>query len=419
MMAVGVILTLGRIRLRGIRVNAGGRFVAVALLALSGEFAYYARTTNLDVPYLFWFALSFLFWWAYFFGGERPLWYLRLAAIMAALSMATKDQVFGLLAGMSLSILFINPDVEALTWKGRGWRASYFGFLAFLVYAVVAILIPHPVRWWRHLTLWTLEAPGVRPFIAYENTLAGHLGLLEAALIDLVNVMSLGGLFFALLGLAVVWRRRHYKTIILGLLPIFAYYMLVIFNIRFSYERFMLPVAFILTIFGALGFSLLLETVRQRAWLARTAGAGLLALIVINQVLNSFVPYTYIQTVDTKRQLAGALDQYVRPGAMLLWQGEHVDLPNAGVYQHYQLMLPEDDPPYMLLRSEFEGSFVNYDPSVRYILSATPLPINSPYGELHLIESWTYPEWVIERVHVRVVHEYYVYRIGVTDLASP
>ena len=35
--------------------------LAAALLAFSVPFVYYAKTANLDVPYLFWFALSLLF----------------------------------------------------------------------------------------------------------------------------------------------------------------------------------------------------------------------------------------------------------------------------------------------------------------------------------------------------------------------
>src|SRR5690349_1367405 len=41
--------------------DAWAGVLAAALLALCVPFAYYAKMANLDVPYLFWFALSLLF----------------------------------------------------------------------------------------------------------------------------------------------------------------------------------------------------------------------------------------------------------------------------------------------------------------------------------------------------------------------
>ncbi|HEY8149852.1 MAG TPA: glycosyltransferase family 39 protein, partial [Vicinamibacteria bacterium] len=68
--------------------------LAAALLLSSVPFVYYAKMANLDVPYLFWFALSLLFF-------LRALRRARtsdftLFALSAAAAVATKDQAFAL-----------------------------------------------------------------------------------------------------------------------------------------------------------------------------------------------------------------------------------------------------------------------------------------------------------------------------------
>src|SRR6185369_16657039 len=68
--------------------------LAAALLASSVPFAYYAKMANLDVPYLFWFALSLLFFLRAL-RRAQPRDFV-LFALAAAAAVATKDQAFAL-----------------------------------------------------------------------------------------------------------------------------------------------------------------------------------------------------------------------------------------------------------------------------------------------------------------------------------
>ena len=83
---------------------------AAAMFALVTPFVYYAKTANLDVPYLFWFAVSLVFY-------LRVLQQMALRdfiglAACATLAVCTKDQAYGLFLLMPVAI------VERL------WRAS-------------------------------------------------------------------------------------------------------------------------------------------------------------------------------------------------------------------------------------------------------------------------------------------------------
>jgi 4-amino-4-deoxy-L-arabinose transferase-like glycosyltransferase len=57
-------------------------------------FPYYAKTANLDVPYLFWFALSVLFFLRALRRGRAADF--GFFALAAAAAVATKDQAFAL-----------------------------------------------------------------------------------------------------------------------------------------------------------------------------------------------------------------------------------------------------------------------------------------------------------------------------------
>ena len=72
------------------------RFVGILaafLVATMPPFVYHAKTANLDVPYLFWFSLSLLYYVRAVLHG-RTSDYVRLG-ITAALATCTKDQAYG------------------------------------------------------------------------------------------------------------------------------------------------------------------------------------------------------------------------------------------------------------------------------------------------------------------------------------
>src|SRR5262249_50656244 len=137
---------------------------AAALVALTPTFVYYAKMGNLDVPYLFWFALSLLF----FLRAWRRARVVDvvLFALAAALAVATKDQAF------ALYVL----TVPALAWRVR--RPPLLALLAGVGLAAFAVLggvVFNPGGWLDHVRL--IAGPASADFRMFDAGLAGHAEL--------------------------------------------------------------------------------------------------------------------------------------------------------------------------------------------------------------------------------------------------
>src|SRR5205814_9080424 len=77
---------------------------AVAMYALLAPFVYYAKTANVDVPYVMWFAAALFFYVGVLERGTRRdflLW-----ALAATFAVCTKDQAYGLFAAMPLAVAY-------------------------------------------------------------------------------------------------------------------------------------------------------------------------------------------------------------------------------------------------------------------------------------------------------------------------
>lgn len=403
-MAVGILWNMQRFKLPVARL---AQMSAIMVFALSGEFSYYARTGNLDVPYIFWFSLAIYQLWRYFFDRATDK-HLQWAAVFAALSMATKDQVTALIAGCGLSIWLMNPAGQDLTVRERFNQGVRFGIVAMVVYAIVAIL-PQPVRWVRHLQWWTLESTAVTDYVTYENTLDGQINLLRESVRELSLILSWYGLLLIGIGLLAMVLRKRYREVTFVVLPILTYYFIIIFNIRFVYARFFLPVALLLTIALAFAINEVWQQAKGKRWLEIVTIAGLGLLICLQ--LRGFVGYTYMQTFDTKRTMASELDQYVPEDEILLWHGNHlITYPNADVYTRYTMMRAADAA-YFFNGPEFEDMLpYSAESGVRFVLSPALLT-ESDYPGLVLVKTWQNPAWLTDYVHSRVKHQYFLYRL--------
>jgi 4-amino-4-deoxy-L-arabinose transferase-like glycosyltransferase len=136
-MSLGIVATLAKLgeELWGERAGLWGAAVA----GVSWTFTYYAHTTNLDVPYLFWACLALLAVTRAI--ARRAPRLLRRAAVFAALAVGTKDQA----------------------------------------YAVLLLSVPAAIAAW---AAWGTAAPGERRAIARESAIAALLGVGLLALID-------------------------------------------------------------------------------------------------------------------------------------------------------------------------------------------------------------------------------------------
>jgi hypothetical protein len=399
-MGMGIGLLFAIWPLRPNREDMYGQFLGIFLLALSGPFAYYAREANLDIPYNFWWAIAFYFAWRTFFVSET---YLSLiwSGLFSALAMGTKDQVAGLVVGLGLSFFLIDSHFGAAGWRQRIKNAIFFGATVVVVYALVAIA-PQPFRWLHHLTVWTLNSPRVADFVEFEPTLNGQIELLFKTIRHLSILVSPIGILLIILGFIRLIKDKRWEWIILVILPILTYYLIVIVNIRYVYERFVLPISIVLIPIIGVGASWLGKSLnRYSRWLSIV----LVMFTLSYQFLTGFLPITYLQAVDIRRELSANLVNYVPSGSAILWNnGRIADLPNADVYTAYRLVLPKGE--NAPLRS-VEHILLPYNPSAHCLLSTYLL--DETEQNMKLIVSWENPSWVTARVMDHVPTGYYLY----------
>jgi hypothetical protein len=252
--------------------------LAAAMFALVVPFVYYAKTANLDVPYLFWFALSLVFY-------LRVLERLALRdfvslAVCATLAVCTKDQAYGLFLLMPLAI------VERLWRAGRdrGRRSPLIGALvdprvlwaagvSIVLFAVLHNLLFNSSGFKDHVQL--IVGPASETYRDFEPSLSGRLSLLRLSVHIVLMAWGWPMCLVSIAGLALAFGTPAYRRVAIWLaLPVVSYYAAFIDVLLYNYDRFMLPVCLVLSLFGGLAFDRFLTASTASTWRrACTAGA--------------------------------------------------------------------------------------------------------------------------------------------------
>jgi hypothetical protein len=276
-MAAGIIVAACVCGTRVFGRRAG--LVAAAIVAVVAPFLYYAKTANVDVPYLFWWAASMVFYLQLLETGRLRDYVLFAAA--ATLSVCTKDQAYGLYLLLPLVIVEqIWHANRAARVRGALWRALIDRRLiagavtAAVLFALCQNLVFNAGGFMEHVRFIT--GPGSAAYRVYEPTMAGHLELLRetARLIQismgwplfLVGVVGMG------MALAASGTRR---TAVWLIAPTASYYLAFINVILYNYDRFVIPMCFVLAIFGGYALDRLLSLpTPARRWATAAIGAA-------------------------------------------------------------------------------------------------------------------------------------------------
>lgn len=374
------------------------QWFAVPLIGLSGVYAYYTRTANMDIPYLFWMVLAWHQIWRHLTEpAAASVRRLLLAGLFSALSFGSKDQASTIVFGFGVLLLLFTPGGVS-GWLPRLRQASVFSAAMAVCYAVFAIA-PHPARWWYHVRFVT-QNPAVHILPETPDGWWGQILLLERCYLRLHHILTYAGLPLAAIGAVVLWRLGRRRELALLLVPALTYYLFVVARVRAPEDRYMLPLA--------LPFALLAGSAIGALGRWHAAGKALGAGVLAAQVVFSLLPVTYCQMFDTKRDLARAIGSIVTPGtAIAVHDMQTMHYPNRDVYERYQLMLwPGQSivPP----SSHVANLLGAPDPNVRYVLRGQPSP--PPEGNWTFAGAWTFPAWIKSHVHVAAVHEYYLYQ---------
>jgi hypothetical protein len=275
-MAAGIVAAACLCATRAFGRRAG--LFAAAIFALTTPFLYYAKTANVDVPYVFWWALSMVLYLQLLQTGQLRD-YLAFAAA-ATLSVCTKDQAYGLYLLPPLVIVEqIWRTNRANGVRGAFWRAVVDRRLiaaaaaSGVLFALCQNLLFNRGGFIEHVRFIT--GPGSSGYRVYEPTAAGHLSLLRETLrlieISMGWPMTLAGAA----GLTMAIADARLRRIALWLLvPVVSYYLGFINLVLYNYDRFVLPMCFILAIFGGLAFDRLLSTRSRGPSTRLRAGRG-------------------------------------------------------------------------------------------------------------------------------------------------
>ncbi len=302
--------------------------------ALNMSFAFYARSSNLDVPYLAWAALLLERLSLSDRGSpeERVRRYVQMGVLGAA-AVATKDQAYAVVFP-----LFAIACVQAL--RERAFPLVLrLGASAAVSYAVLSGALFNPTGFLARLEL--LRGPNSQDWKVYDDT---SLGLWRNVL-DLAHkipgwwwpwpVLILVG--FGLL-LCLVWAVRDRDFA-----PLFPLWMglgsLLLFTlvVRRSEPRFVLPLAFVASYYAGVGAGALLNAARDRGAVL-TLRAGLVLVCIVSALRSGALLAT--QWDDGRREVARWLAERP-PGTRVETYGLPVYLP------HFWL---GEDAPYRVTR---------------------------------------------------------------------
>jgi hypothetical protein len=144
----------------------------------------------------------------------------------------------------------------------------------------------------------------------------------------------------------------------------------------------------------------------------------ILAIALAQQLVWGFIPVTYTQLFDTRRELARDIGKILPPGTPLLIANmPSFNVPNRYVYDYYPLMHPPGEklfPP----STHGENIFHPFDPNYRFILAGSITTQTAwpnaqskwPDGDVEFVGQWTYPTWIKKHIHVPSVYEFYLFQ---------
>jgi hypothetical protein len=299
--------------------------LAAAFLALGAPFVYYAKTANLDEPYLFWFTFSLLFY-VRLLGGHRMRDYV-LFAVSAAAAVATKDQAYG------LYVLTIPAVVAALHVHRRAGgdrrlpptladpRLVIAAGAGLVVLIVLDNLIFNPEGFLEHLRL--IAGPASHPFRMFPNDLSGHLALLRQTVRHMAFAMGRPAFLVCAAGVVTALARpRENARWLYLLVPAVSYVATFLHVVLYGYDRFVLPLCLVLALFGGW---LLARGLRSGPPLR--AAAAVLAVAVFSHSLIYAASVDHLLTHDSRYAVERWLARNVPPGALVATVGPLEYLP--------------------------------------------------------------------------------------------
>lgn len=227
---------------------------AALITATMGPFVYYAKITNVDIPYIFWFAFSLLFY-ARILKRHLPADYL-LFALTAVCAVCTKDQAYGLYVLTPIPIVisdYFRQKTDHPALKFHRVLLARKNLIALgaagLLFALIHNVGFNLSGFLNHVA--QITGPASKGFQIYPNTVAGHAQMFWQAIKHLQFLSGWPIFIVCLIGIvtALVSKKRN-LILFAMLIPGVSYYFFFISVVLYHYERFLIPITILLSFFG-------------------------------------------------------------------------------------------------------------------------------------------------------------------------
>lgn len=265
LMAAGTISAVSRMveEVKGAR---AGLF-ALAFGALNAPLAYYARTSNLDVPYMF-FASTAMLSLVRALARKDPS-HLRRFTVFAVLAVGTKDQAYALFLGavpFAFALWLWRSPWASTRRKELALRVAKL--LAFAVILLVLVdLVPVNLSGFR-ARVHFLVGSASQDYVHYTNDWTGRFRVLQDIMDHAPRYYSVPALILALVGGALaIFKIKDRDVRLAALIPLLcavSYTMFFNCVARRTDHRFVLPQMILLAAYGGMALDLL--TAQRQKW---------------------------------------------------------------------------------------------------------------------------------------------------------
>lgn len=367
LMSLGIVLTLGRISAAIFGPRARVWTIAFAGVEVAG--AYYAHTSNLDVPALFWAVLA-LHALAETVRADEPRG-LRKVAVFAACAVATKDQAYAVFAltlpFVGVSWLLVRRDNARAIVREAAWCALIVGGLVLLIDGALF----NPSGFAERVRFLTGHAS--QDYAMYSKDTAGRMAALRDAVLFFDHHYPVVVAPFVVLGVLLGLRRNQGLARVGAAIPLLG---ILSFTLAFNCvarrieERFMLPQMQLCAVYAGGAVAVLLDAAgrwRVAVWGIRVAAT---ASIVLGIRLTASMLATMIE--DPRYRTEQFLRENVRPGDVIEVYGNNVYLPRFPEGAHVERVGPKQAPsplPNVIEREELLSAIDGRRP--RFIVVST------------------------------------------------
>ena len=296
---------------------------------LIAPISYYAKTSNLDVPYLFWVSLSV--WQFVLLAKYYRIRHFVMFGIFGAIAIATKDQAYGFYVLLPFAIAYV------VYVKRKSEEKSQYGYLKAIfslpvIYTGVATLVTFVLAnnllfggldgFLRHMELGSKLYENRFTVLGNPHSLANQLQLVAESSLIIYQSIGIALPILSLIGIYYAYKNRLWLALSLLVFSI-SYYLFVIAAWNGVFSRYLLMPLLLMMPFAGYACSKLLDMGK----IHRNIGRVLILTAIVWQGTLIF-DLNYSLLFDSRYSIAAWIKQNIPHGATIETQVDEMYLPH-------------------------------------------------------------------------------------------